>query len=254
MDVLPLKHPEAATLRPENTPSILIKIMERRPNPPGWVPPKAPYNPYDPTDLRPAEGYPSEFKTPGKPRNWTQIPREATQHREMQETLRRLNYTPRPASELYPGQFKVLKRRKGSSYSDGVRFFGKVTTFVVLIGAVFFVRWNDGYDNVFSGPYRLQLRIRQKLFGNLSPQQIDDLEGKQRGMIKKLPTPGQTKQASAELDASTALERPQRSHVIEAERRMQERQEALLRAVQIAEEKVAQKNSSEKKSTWKWWK
>lgn len=227
--------------------------MERRPNPSGWVPPQAPYNPYDPTDLRPAEGYPSEFKTPGKPRRWTQIPKEASTDRQLKETLRRLNYTPRPASELYPGQYKVLKRKNASHFNDGVRLFGKTMTFVVLIGSVFFYRWNDGYDNVFSEPYRLQLRLRQKLFGNLSPQQQEDMERKQRGMIRRLPAQSQVQPPNAELDASTALERPQRSHVIEAERRLQESQEAVLKAVQIAERELAERDLSSKTTRWRWW-
>lgn len=227
--------------------------MERRPNPYGWIPPQAPYNPYDPTDLRPAEGYPSEFKTPGKPRRWTQIPKEASADRQFKDTLRRLNYTPRPASEIYPGQYKVLKRKGTSHFNDGVRFFGKSMTFIVLIGSVFFYRWNDGYDNVFSKPYRLQLRLRQKLFGNLSPQQQQDLEGKQRGMIRRLPAQSQVQTLTTELDASTALDRPQRSHVIEAERRLQESQEALLRAVQIAEREMSERNANNHKRNWRWW-
>ena len=31
------------------------KEFTRRPNPKGWTPPKAPYNPYDPNDTRPPE-------------------------------------------------------------------------------------------------------------------------------------------------------------------------------------------------------
>lgn len=224
--------------------------MERRPNPPGWVPPKAPYNPYDPYDQRPPEGYPSEFKTPGRPRRWSQIPKEAQHHQEMKETLKKLNYTPRPASDLYFGQYKVLKRKGTTSFNDGVRLVGKTMMWGIIIGSVFFYRWNDGYDNVFSEPYRLQLRIRQKLFGNLSPQQIDDMEGKQRGMIKKIPPRAQTRAPSTELDSQTALERPQRSHLIEAERRMQEQQEALLKAVNIAKEKVKEDENKKKKSWW----
>ena len=42
------------------------KEFTRRPNPKGWTPPKAPYNPYDPNDTRPPGGYPSEFKLPAK--------------------------------------------------------------------------------------------------------------------------------------------------------------------------------------------
>lgn len=96
-------------------------MADRRPNPPGWVPPKAPYNPYDPTDIRPPEGYPSEFDTPGKPRSWTLRPKEPENYRVVKDQLKRLQYTPRPLSDLYPGQYKVLRRTGTGAFNAGIR-------------------------------------------------------------------------------------------------------------------------------------
>lgn len=223
-------------------------MVERRPNPPGWRQPRAPYNPYDPSDQRPAQGYPSEFKTPGRPRNWSLIPKEPTNYREVKESMRRLNYTPRPASEKYPGQYKVLRRKPGGSFNRGVYLMAKISTVGVLIGTIFFYRWNDGYDNVFSEPYRWQLRMRQRLFGNLSEQQVEDLKGKQRGMQKKSIDHANSTKPRDLPEADIALERPERSHVIEAERIRQEREEAILRAVEIAEHKIRTQSKSSK-----WW-
>lgn len=95
---------------------------ERRPNPPGWVPPKAPYNPYDPTDLRPPEGYPSEFQSPGKQRGWSRIPKDPSTYKQVKDTLKKLHYVPRPLSELYPGQYKVLRRTGPSKFQRGVKY------------------------------------------------------------------------------------------------------------------------------------
>lgn len=101
---------------------------ERRPNPPGWVPPRAPYNPYDPTDVRPSEGYPSEFQAPGKKRNWSMIPTEPTNYRVVKDSLKRMQYTPRPHSELYPGQYKVLRRVGPTKFQTGVKLATRVAT------------------------------------------------------------------------------------------------------------------------------
>lgn len=230
-------------------------MVERRPNPKGWVPPKAPYNPYDPADQRPPEGYPSEYKTPGSPRNWTMIPKEPTNYRQVKEKLKRLNYTPRPLSEYYPGQYKVLKRKGNQSFNKGVRLMAKFATWTIVIGSVFFYRWNDGYDNVFSTPYRWQLWLRERLFSNLSPQQKEDLEGKQKGAVKKTRPIGdvigpQSEHINSSNRDPVAFERPSRAHVIEAERIMQEREEALLRAVDIAKQKVQEQK--QKKGWFSW--
>lgn len=210
--------------------------FERRPNPPGWTPPKAPYNPYDPTDVRPPEGYPSEFNMPGKPRNWSVIPKEPSNYRVVRETMKKLHYTPRPLSELYPGQYKLLRRTDRSQFKAGVRLTSMFMTTVIVIGGVFFYRWNDGYDNIFSGPYRFQLRMRDRIFGNLTERQKEDLKPKQRGMVRTTAdSPSGSSPYVPPQNETIAMERPSRGHMIEAERIRQEREEAILRAVDIAE-------------------
>lgn len=224
---------------------------ERRPNPPGWVPPKAPYNPYDPTDMRPPEGYPSEFNVPGKPRSWSVIPKEPTNYRVVKESLKQMQYTPRPLSDLYPGQYKVLKRIGDDKFKRGVRLSSMFLTSTVVLLGVFFYRWNDGYDNIFSKPYRIQLAIRDKLFGNLSEQQKEDMESKSRGIVKihSQETPISVPYQGKYEDL--ALERPMRNHLLEVERLRQEREEAILRAVDIAEAELAKsKTDTSTKKKW----
>jgi hypothetical protein len=217
---------------------------ERRANPPGWVPPRAPYNPYDPTDIRPPEGYPSEFKIPGKPRSWSVIPKEPTNYRVVKESLKQMQYTPRPLSDLYPGQYKVLKRLGDNGFKRGVRLSSIFMTSSVLIVGIFFYRWNDGYDNIFSKPYRMQLSLRDKLFGNLSDQQKEDLDNKARGIVKIHSQSAPTPVAYESKYEDLALERPMRNHLLEVERQRQEREEAILRAVDIAEAELSNKTST----------
>lgn len=228
---------------------------ERRPNPPGWVPPRAPYNPYDPADLRPPEGYPSEFKSPGKERSWSIAPKEPSNYRTVKDTLKRMQYTPRPLSELYPGQYKVLRRTHGHPFEKGVRYSSMILGTSLVVFGIFFYRWNDGYDHVFSEPYRWQLKLRDKYFGNLTEQQKEDLEGRQRGFSKtaKMQDEGRYSPAKTQEDENT-MQRPMRNHIIEAERIRQEREEAILRAVDIAEEqlKKQQSGAAGKKSGGGW--
>lgn len=218
-------------------------MTDRRPNPLGWTPPKAPYNPYDPTDIRPPEGYPSELNTPGKERSWTLRPKEPENYRVVKDQLKRLQYTPRPLSDLYPGQYKILRRVQPGAFNTGVRYTSIfLGTGLVLFG-VFFYRWNDGYENVFSSTYRWQLRIRDSLFGNLTAQQKEDLISKQRGMTRRTSTNDEAAFIEPSREDIHSMQRPQRMHYIEAERIRQEREEAILRAVDIAEEQLKlQKN------------
>lgn len=151
---------------------------------------------------------------------------------------------------------------------------------------VFFYRWNDGYENVFSVPYRLQLKVRESLFDNLTEQQREDLYNpKQRGMSRSggmvsssSSSDSGLKDSSSRLtkkdeislitgnneDEKITLQRPQRMHYIEAERIRQEREEAILRAVDIAEEQLRIKKetgsvsapdgkSPKGGSSWKFW-
>ena len=140
------------------------KEFTRRPNPKGWTPPKAPYNPYDPNDTRPPGGYPSEFKLPGQePSGFSSLPKSPTQYQKVNETMERLNYTARPQSDLYPGQYKVLRRVDTNKRLDiGNRYFGTFIIGSVIVYGVFFHRWNDGRENVFSDFYRAQLKLKEK--------------------------------------------------------------------------------------------
>jgi hypothetical protein len=118
--------------------------------------------------------------------------------------------------------------------------FSLELTVVILFVGIFFYRWNDGYENIFSAPYRLQLRMRERLFGNLTEQQKRDLEGvRYRGITKIGSGNNPTLPNQVTEDDSIAMERPQRTHIIEAERIRQEREEAILRAVDIAEAELA---------------
>lgn len=222
---------------------------DRRPNPPGWTPPKAPYNPYDPTDLRPPEGYPSEFKVPGKDRSWSISPKEPSNYRVVKDTFKRMQYTPRPLSELYPGQYKVLKRTGSNPFAKGVRYSSIILGTAVVVFGVFFYRWNDGYDHALSGTYRWQLQMRDSLLGNLSERQKEDLEGKQRGFNRIAKQQDESRVLSPRPeDDNLAMQRPMRNHIIEAERIRQEREEAILRAVDIAERKLEHHSTTSSQS------
>ena len=150
--------------------------ISRRPNPKGWTPPKAPYNPYDPTDVRPPQGYPSEFKAPGtQPEGFSSIPKSPTQYKKVNETMRRLNYTPRPPSELYPGQYKVLRRvDTNQRLNTGSRWFGTFIGGSIIFYFAFFFRWNEGRENVMSDFYRARLKLKEKI-STLTDEEYDDL-------------------------------------------------------------------------------
>ncbi|ODV77835.1 uncharacterized protein CANTADRAFT_55010 [Suhomyces tanzawaensis NRRL Y-17324] len=207
--------------------------FERRPNPKGWVPPKAPYNPYDPTDVRPPEGYPSEFKIPGnQPEGFSSIPKNPTQYKKVNETMKRLNYTPRPASELYPGQYKVLRRvDTNQRLNTGSRWFGSFLGGSIVVYFAFFHRWNDGRENVMSDFYRFRLRIKERLVG-LTDQDYDDLYHP-KGSNVVIKNVRDTDYIPEDIRKTTenefALNRPSERHVLEAQRLQQEQEENLLR-------------------------
>ncbi|KAK6204486.1 uncharacterized protein RJT21DRAFT_8781 [Scheffersomyces amazonensis] len=207
--------------------------ISRRPNPKGWVPPKAPYNPYDPTDARPPEGYPSEYKVPGgQPEGFSSIPKNPTQYKKVNETMKRLNYTPRPASELYPGQFKVLRKvDTNHRLNFGSRWFSTFMGGSIVIYFAFFHKWNDGKENVMSDFYRARLRLKER-FSTLSEEEYDDLyHPKQssigvRGVRDTDYIPENLRKTS---ENEFVLNRPSERHVLEAQRIQQEQEEKLLR-------------------------
>ncbi|KAK6465180.1 hypothetical protein DFJ63DRAFT_310280 [Scheffersomyces coipomensis] len=207
--------------------------FERRPNPKGWVPPKAPYNPYDATDVRPPEGYPSEFKIPGEqPTGHSSIPKNPTQYKKVNETMKRLNYTPRPASELYPGQYKVLRRvDTNQRLNAGSRWFGSFLGTSILIYFAFFHRWNDGKENVMSDFYRARLRLKER-FAPLTEEEFDDLyhpKNASLGVRSVRDTDYIPENMRKTTENEYALNRPSERHVLEAQRIQQEQEEQLLR-------------------------
>ncbi|CCH42613.1 hypothetical protein BN7_2157 [Wickerhamomyces ciferrii] len=224
--------------------------LDRKPNAPGWVPPRegSNYNPYDPLEQRPPQGYPSEFKTPGKKPTFGSIPKDATQYQHMKETIQRLQYTPRPKSQLYPGQYKVLRRVNNySRFQKGALSTGKFLTIGIGLYSVFFYRWNDGYDNVFSDFYRMRLRIKYIVNGGLSEQELEDLKPKQRGFVdrpKAVVAEGEDPIKPKELpkESEYLKERPSDRHLMEAQMIVQDREERLMRALDIAHEQISKGN------------
>lgn len=206
--------------------------LNRRPNPPGWVPPKGPYNPYDANDARPPEGYPSEFKIPGAaPLGMSSIPRDPTQYKKVNETMKRLNYTPRPKSAKYPGQYMVLRKvDTNQRLNTGTRMFGTFLTFSIIGYFTFFYRWQDGNETVMSEFYRKRLSLKEKLFG-LSDQEYEDLyhpKGAEH-TLKSVRDVEFVHQNARESEY--ALARPSERHVLEAQRWQQEEEEKTLRAL-----------------------
>lgn len=197
------------------------------------MPPKAPYNPYDPTDLRPADGYPSEFQVPAEaPQGFSSIPKNPTQYKKINETMKRLNYTPRPFSTLYPGQYMVLRKvDTNQRLNTGTRWFGSFVTGSVVIYFAFFHRWNDGRENVMSDFYRARLQMKERFFG-LSDQEYDDLYHPKTAptTIKNVRDaqyiPEELRKTK---EGQYALNRPSERHVLEAERVQQQREEQMLR-------------------------
>lgn len=113
----------------------------------------------------------------------------------------------------------------------------------VVVYGVFVHRWNDGYENVFSDLYRAHLRFKWWLLGSLNDQEVHDLSPSFRSGVRfgeGLPSLNEKEgQAHKAIDPSLAMERPEKKHVIEAQRILQEREERMLRALDIAEGELA---------------
>lgn len=237
------------------------KDIDRKPNPKGWVPPKAPYNPYDPNDLRPPGGYPSEFKPPGQlPTGFSSIPQSPTQYQKVNETMKKLNYTPRPVSELYPGQRKFLRKiDTNSRVNTGSRYLGNFIIGSLIMYLLFFHRWNEGNENVTTPFYRAQLRIKERVVG-LSSGEYDDLyHPKQNPKVIRnvkdtdyVPEP-----LRKTVETEYALNRPSERHMLEARRIQQEKEEKMLRdmdkhrqfAAELKQE-LALETVSDKRKKW----
>ncbi|CCE73272.1 Piso0_000303 [Millerozyma farinosa CBS 7064] len=228
--------------------------FQRRPNPKGWTPPKAPYNPYDPTDLRPPEGYPSEYQIPREqPSGFSSKPKEPTQYKKVNETMRKLNYTPRPVSELYPGQYKVL--RKVDTYKRfniGNRWFGTFLGSTIVIYFAFFHRWNDGAENVMSDFYRARLRVQEKLFG-LSEQEYEDLYHPKgiKFAVKNVRDADYIPESLRKtVEGEFALNRPSERHVLEAERIQQAQEEEYLKNLDSSPSNPKDSMKTENRKKW----
>ncbi|CAK7900525.1 hypothetical protein CAAN1_23S01640 [[Candida] anglica] len=242
---------------PESDPN-----FQRRPNPKGWTPPKAPYNPYDPTDARPAGGYPSEYKIPGNsPSGFSSLPRDPTQYKKVNETMKRLNYTPRPASSLYPGQYKVLRKiNTNIKVQTGSRWFGTFLGGSIVVYFSFFYRWNDGKENVFSDFYRARLSIKERIFG-LDEQEYDDLyhPRESRVIIKKVRDAEYIPEDMRKYkESDMAMHKPSDRHFLEAERIKQDQEEQMLRELdehrKFALEMLGEDDQQQIKTTKKkWW-
>ncbi|ODV59030.1 uncharacterized protein ASCRUDRAFT_9782 [Ascoidea rubescens DSM 1968] len=201
-------------------------------------PSRAFYNPYDPTDQRPVGGYPSEFAVPGRQSHLGPI-NTPDQYQTVRHIMKRLNYTPRPKSQLYPGQFKILRKiNRNEKFNKGINIASNFLTYGVVIYAVFFQRWNDGYDNVFSDFYRFRLRCQLYLRGSLTKQQYEDLIPKKKPFnLQKIDS-----KPVEDIDNETEyhLQRPSKDQLIIAQKELQEREEKYLKALDIAEQIVSE--------------
>lgn len=221
----------------------------------------APYNPYESTEDRPLGGYPSEFAVPGKLTNSGTV-RPATDYQRIRYAMKELNFTPRPMSNVYKGQYKVLRKVNAaqSKFNRGSTYVAQGIICSVLIYSLFFHRWNDGYDHIFSDFYRFQLKVKWFITGSLSKQEYDDLTPKQKGLETAMVN--ELNLDLSENENKFALQRPSREHIVMAEKIAQEREEKYLKAVDIAEKALLEKqrngetlaSKNEEKKSWfeKW--
>lgn len=176
--------------------------------------------------------------------------------------MSQLSYAPRPASEVYPGQFKILRRvNDNRRFNIGSKWAASGIISVVMVYSIFFHRWNDGYDNVFSDFYRFQLRCKWFFTGTLSKQDYDDLTPKQKGLNSAMVNETYDPDFEAR-ETKFALQRPSRQHMIMAEKLAQQREEKYLRAVDMAEKQAAlnKQNGDAELKEWResetkksWW-
>lgn len=250
----------------------ILSNLERRPNPPGWVQPKAPYNPYDPTDLRPAEGYPSEFNAPSAmKKNTGKIARDLTDYQKIKIDMKKLQYYPRPPSELYPGRYKVLRRvNHKSGFNRGADLTAKISIYSIVIFGVFFYKWND-HDNIFAPFRRVQLRVKELVLGDLSPEDYNDLHNYKVDLPipqKPLPSIMYEKNAENSLVGENARndefvkDRFGNKHVVYAEHIKQKEDENMIKALDIAQRQIElnklngvteDSGDRSKKPFWKVW-
>lgn len=245
--------------------------FERRPNPPGWVQPKAPYNPFDPTDQRPAQGYPSEFNAPSAlKKNTGQVAKDLTDYQKIKIDMKRLQYYPRPPSELYPGRYKVLRRiNYKSGFRKGADLTAKVSIWGFVIFGLFFYKWND-HNNVFAPFRRAQLRVKEILLGELDKDDYNDLyhyDPNKAIPQRPLPTIMYEKNVENNLVGENAInnefvkDRFGNKHVVIAEQIQQEKDEKMLEELEAHLKQRQQElnqmkqvlQDSNKRPWWKLW-
>ncbi|GME72741.1 unnamed protein product [Ambrosiozyma monospora] len=253
-----------------------IDDYERRPNPKGWVQPKAPYNPFDPSDQRPAEGYPSEFNAPSKlKQNTGFVAQDTTDFEKIRVDMKKLKYHPRPPSELYPGRYKVLRKvNVQTPFKRGANITAKGTMWGVVIFGVFFYKWND-HENIFAPFRRFQLKAKELLFGELNIDDFNDLYNYKKDLpIPQKPLPSIMYEKNVEehlvgedtKNDEFIKDRFGNKHVVQAEHVKQKEEEGMLRAMDIAERELQIKklkeelsyttqidSSKESKPFWKVW-
>lgn len=248
--------------------------VDRKPNPPGWTQPKAPYNPYDTADARPPQGYPSEFTTPGVKKHFGgKVAQDSTDFSRMRIEMKKLQYFPRPPSELYPGKYKVLRRIKHlSNFDRGATLTGKLSIYGIILFTVFFYKWNE-HENIFAPFRRAQLRVKEVVIGELSKEEYNDLHPHETSIQQKpLANPvyehAVEEQMMGTKDQTEYMkDRFAVKHSVQAEHEKQQEEAGLYKAMEMAERQLELKNklkdsttnpsssssSENKKPFWKFW-
>lgn len=245
--------------------------FDRRPNPPSWVQPKAPYNPYDPTDLRPASGYPSEFNAPDAlKRNSGKVARNVDDYQRMKVDMKTLQYYPRPPSEKYPGRYKVLRRVDATNgFKRGANLTATVSIYGFVLFAVFFYKWND-HENVFAPLRRGQLWVKERILGKLDDDDFNDLYNyKLDTPIPQRPLPSMMYDKNVEnkivgegtVNNDHIVDRFGTKHVVYAEHIQQRDEEEKMKGLEkmLSDRQLELEgmrtglNDSSSKSKWKFW-
>ena len=133
--------------------------------------------------------------------------------------------------------------------------FGSFVGGSIVVYFVFFYRWNEGKENVFSDFYRAQLRVKEMLFG-LSLEESEDLHHPQEGrVVVKSVRDAQyiPHELRKNVESELALNRPSDKHWLEAERIRQDQEERLLRELDEHRDFAREVMADTPKKTKKWW-
>ena len=142
--------------------------------------------------------------------------------------MERLNYTARPQSDLYPGQYKVLRRVDTNKRLDiGNRYFGTFIIGSVIVYGVFSIV-GMMVEKMFSVILSSSIKIKRKLMGGLNEQEYDDLyHPRDSGIVVRNVRDAQYIPEDIRKTSETNynLNRPSERHVLEAQRIQQEQEE-----------------------------